>query len=190
MPVAPARRSGSRRGRGGVGGDRAAARGRGLSRSTRPRPGARTSRPAGSSASTAGSSRRSSGRWPRSGRAGTRASGRPARRFAALAAANVARSGQALVVSDERTREFLAPLPLKLLPMDARRREELEELGVKRLGELAGLPGGAVAERLGPDGRRAWSLARGGSKHASPRAQAGGGARRRRSSSRRRSATS
>jgi hypothetical protein len=33
---------------------------------------------------------------------------------------------------------------------------------VRRLGELAGLPGGAVAERLGPDGRRAWSLARGG----------------------------
>jgi hypothetical protein len=30
------------------------------------------------------------------------------------------------------------------------------------LGELAGLPGGAVAERLGPDGRRAWGLARGG----------------------------
>jgi protein ImuB len=85
------------------------------------------------------------------------------RRFAALAAANVARPGQALVVSDERTREFLAPLPLTLLPVDARRREELEELGVKKLGELAGLPGGAVAERLGPDGRRAWSLARGGS---------------------------
>jgi protein ImuB len=86
------------------------------------------------------------------------------RRFAALAAANVARAGQALIVSDERTREFLAPLPLTLLSLDARRREELEELGVKRLGELAGLPGGAVAERLGPDGRRAWSLARGGSK--------------------------
>ena len=89
--------------------------------------------------------------------------GAAGRRFAALAAANVARSGQALVVSDERTREFLAPLPLTLLPVDARRRAELEELGVKRLGELAGLPGGAVAERLGPDGRRAWSLARGGS---------------------------
>jgi protein ImuB len=90
--------------------------------------------------------------------------GAASRRFAALAAANVARAGQALVVSDERTREFLAPLPVTLLPMEARRREELEELGVKRLGELAGLPGGAVAERLGPDGRRAWGLARGGSK--------------------------
>jgi protein ImuB len=86
------------------------------------------------------------------------------RRFAALAAANVARAGQVLVVSDEHSREFLAPLPLTLLPLEAGRREELRELGITRLGELAGLPGGAVAERLGPDGRRAWGLARGGSR--------------------------
>src|SRR3954452_13919750 len=85
------------------------------------------------------------------------------RRFAALAAANVARAGQVLVVSDENAREFLAPLPLTLLPLEAGRREELRELGITRVGELAGLPGGAVAERLGPDGRRAWALARGGS---------------------------
>ena len=85
------------------------------------------------------------------------------RRFAALAAANVARSGQALVVADEHAREFLAPLPLNLLPLQARQQQELADLGITRLGELAGLPGGAVAERLGPDGRRAWSLARGGS---------------------------
>src|SRR5712691_8415653 len=80
----------------------------------------------------------------------------------ALAAAHVARPGQILVVSDERTREFLAPLPLDLLPLQQETQEELRELGVRRLGELAGLPGGAVAERLGPNGRRAWSLARGG----------------------------
>jgi len=84
------------------------------------------------------------------------------RRFAALAAANVARPGQILVVSDERLRDFLAPLPLELVPMEPRRRAELHELGVKRVGQLAGLPGAAVAERLGPDGRRAWGLARGG----------------------------
>ncbi len=83
------------------------------------------------------------------------------RRFAALAAANVARAGQALIVSDDRTRTFLAPLPLTLLPLERERYEELEELGVRTIGQLAGLPGGAVAERLGPDGRRAWSLARG-----------------------------
>jgi protein ImuB len=88
--------------------------------------------------------------------------GAAGRRFAALAAANVARPGQALVVSDERAQEFLAPLPLRLLGLDERRREELEALGVKRVGQLAGLPGAAVAERLGPDGRSAWGQARGG----------------------------
>ena len=84
------------------------------------------------------------------------------RRFAALAAAAIARPGQAIVVSDEQTQDFLAPLPLTLLPLDQERREELDHLGVKKIGQLAGLPGAAVAERLGPDGRRAWSLARGG----------------------------
>ena len=83
------------------------------------------------------------------------------RRFAALAAASVARPGQTLIVSDDRTRKFLAPLPLTLLPLDRERYDELEELGVRTIGQLAGLPGGAVAERLGPDGRHAWSLARG-----------------------------
>lgn len=88
--------------------------------------------------------------------------GAATRRFTALAAASVARPGQVLVVRDEEVGRFLAPLPLALLPLERQRYEELESLGVRRLGQLAGLPGGAVAERLGPDGRRAWSLARGG----------------------------
>lgn len=92
------------------------------------------------------------------------------RRFAALAAASVARPGQILIVSDDRTREFLAPLPLTLLPLEEQRRDELRELGVRTLGGLAGLPGVAVADRMGPDGRRAWSLARGrGSVSVEPR---------------------
>ncbi|HVM58109.1 MAG TPA: hypothetical protein VMT74_11620 [Gaiellaceae bacterium] len=88
--------------------------------------------------------------------------GAAGRRFAALAAASVAKPGQALVVRDEEIGRFLAPLPLSLLPLERQRYEELEALGIRKLGQLAGLPGGAVAERLGPDGRRAWSLARGG----------------------------
>ena len=88
--------------------------------------------------------------------------GAAGRRFAALAAASVARPGQLLVVRDEEVGRFLAPLPLSLLPLEQQRYNELEALGVRKLGQLAGLPGGAVAERLGPDGRRAWSLARGG----------------------------
>ncbi len=85
------------------------------------------------------------------------------RRFAALAAASIARPGQALVVADATEEEFLAPLPLSLLPLSADRYAELEGLGVRKLGELAALPGGSVAERLGQEGRRAWALAQGGS---------------------------
>jgi nucleotidyltransferase/DNA polymerase involved in DNA repair len=91
---------------------------------------------------------------PRAGAAG--------RRFTALAAASVARPGQILIVEGKEERDFLAPLPLTLLPLPQERYAELEGLGVRKLGELAALPGGAVAERLGPDGRHAWQLARGG----------------------------
>jgi protein ImuB len=84
-----------------------------------------------------------------------------ARRFAALAAASVAPAGRALLVDDAETELFLEPLPLHLLPLSPERREELSELGVKRLGELAGLPGAAVADRLGVEGSEAWRLSRG-----------------------------
>ena len=84
------------------------------------------------------------------------------RRFAALAAASVARPGQALIVEGKEERDFLAPLPLSLLPLPPDRYAELEGLGVRRLGDLARLPGGAVAERLGPEGQSAWKLAHGG----------------------------
>ena len=86
------------------------------------------------------------------------------RRFAALAAANVARPSQVLVVSDEQSPAFLAPHPLTLLPLETGRRQELQDLGVRTIGGLAALPDASVAERLGADGRRAHGLARGGSK--------------------------
>ena len=84
------------------------------------------------------------------------------RRFVALAAASVARPGQAVIVEGKEEQGFLEPLPLSLLPLPQSRYAELEGLGVRRLGELASLPGGAVEERLGQEGKRAWSLARGG----------------------------
>ena len=87
--------------------------------------------------------------------------GAASRRFAALAAATVAPAGRALIIDDGETHLFLEPLPLDVLPLSPERREELSELGVKRLGELARLPGTAVADRLGADGAEAWRLARG-----------------------------
>ena len=130
-------------------------------RSPEASPASSTSRPEVSSGSTAASRPRQEGA-PAVGSAWDARAGAAGRRFAALAAANVARPGQILVVSDEQARDFPRRRRSTCSPSTESRQQELRELGVRRLGELAGLPGGAVAERLGPDGRRAWSLARGG----------------------------
>ena len=90
--------------------------------------------------------------------------GAATRRFTALAAASVARPAQIVIVAEREEQAFLEPLPLSLLPLTPERYAELEGLGLRRLGELARLPGSAVAERLGVDGRRAWRLAHGGRK--------------------------
>ena len=90
--------------------------------------------------------------------------GAAGRRFTALAAASVSRPGQILIVAEKDEQAFLEPLPLSLLPMTADRYAELEGLGLRSLGELAQLPGGAVAERLGVEGRKAWRLSQGGRK--------------------------
>jgi protein ImuB len=87
-------------------------------------------------------------------------------RFTALAAASIARPGQIVRVDEARTHEFLAPLSLDLVPLPAEQHEELRELGIRRLGDLAGLPEPAVTDRFGPQGHEAWRLARGG--HGTP----------------------
>ena len=74
------------------------------------------------------------------------------RRFAALAAASVAKPGQLLVVRDEEVGKFLAPLPLSLLPLEQQRYEELEALGVRKLDSL---PGSRVAPSPNDRGRTA-----------------------------------
>ena len=92
-------------------------------------------------------------------------------RFTARAAAAVARPGAWLRVSDAEAREWLAPLPTGLLPLDdasrdlrgipASREEWLGLLGIATLGDLAALPRHAVEAQLGANGGRAWLAARG-----------------------------
>ena len=64
-------------------------------------------------------------------------------------------------MDDDESALFLEPLPLDLLSLTPDRRRELSELGIKRLGELARLPGASVADRLGPDGAEAWRIVTG-----------------------------
>ena len=86
------------------------------------------------------------------------------RRFAALAAASVARPGQALVVAAGQEEEFLAPLPLSLLPLTADRYARARRARRPQAGGARGAAGGSGRGAARPDGRRAWALARGGAR--------------------------
>lgn len=95
-------------------------------------------------------------------------------RFCAFAAASRARARRKPpLVPVGRMREFLSPLPVSLLRArlggpgreSLRLIETLERLGVRTLGELAGLPRVAVADRFGELGLAALALAEG---HDSP----------------------
>ena len=95
-------------------------------------------------------------------------------RFAAVAAATKARVRRPAIVSGTRAqaRAYLAPLPVALLrarPALADLPEALERLGVGTLGELAGLPLAALADRFGTVGLLAHELASGGDGALRPR---------------------
>lgn len=81
--------------------------------------------------------------------------------FAAEQAARRADPDGCTVVAGGGDREFLASLPLSVLEM-AELADLLGRLGIRTLGDLAGLPECDVSNRFGPDGRAAHRLARGG----------------------------
>ena len=92
-------------------------------------------------------------------------------RFAARAAAILQPSSESGVlmgspgdlprVCPGRDREFLAPLPLSLLPEAVSERHLLQRLGLATLGELADLHSASLRRRLGSRGLDLQSLARG-----------------------------
>ena len=112
--------------------------------------------------------------------AARRAVGVPARfgvapsRFAAVAAATRARVRRPVIVAGDRAqaRAFLASMPVALLrarPALAELPEALERLGIKTLGELAGVAPAALADRFGRTGLLAYELAQGGDGALRPR---------------------
>jgi nucleotidyltransferase/DNA polymerase involved in DNA repair len=82
-------------------------------------------------------------------------------KFAAWVASRKAPPGQSRIVPPDGVAAFLAPEPSTSLPISPDMGDLLIRLGLKSLGQLADLAPGAVAARLGPDGRRAWLLASG-----------------------------
>ncbi len=84
----------------------------------------------------------------------------------AEAALMLARSTHRIVIADDgNVRAKLGPLPVTLLPCDSRMLAILSRWGIRTLGQLAALPDTALVSRLGQQGRRMQSLARGEADH-------------------------
>lgn len=79
--------------------------------------------------------------------------------FSARLAAARARPGRLLRIADAA--EFLAPLPSRVLPLDAEQLERLELLGLRTLGAVAAIGPRELESQLGRAGRHAVMLARG-----------------------------
>jgi nucleotidyltransferase/DNA polymerase involved in DNA repair len=84
--------------------------------------------------------------------------GLAANKFVARAAATV---NDGTIVRSGRERDFVAPLPLHVLALEAYVTERLHLLGVRTLGELAALPHGPFVRRFGPDAAPAHDRANG-----------------------------
>ncbi len=79
-----------------------------------------------------------------------------------LAARIAARESDGVrIVPSAETRRFLASLPVMMLGPDGATATTLQTWGITRIGQLATLPGGAVAHRLGPAGAELVRRARG-----------------------------
>ncbi len=80
-------------------------------------------------------------------------------KLVAKVASGLAKPDGLVVVEPERVTEFLAPLPVSRLPgVGAKTRETLEALGIRTLGELAGVRLEALEPFFGPSQAR-WLLA-------------------------------
>ena len=77
------------------------------------------------------------------------------------------------VVTRQEQREFLAGVPLHELPLPAELHESLRRFGLRTLGEVAALPPGPLAARLGPEAALLSRMGRGEDAAAlAPRAEA------------------
>ena len=83
-----------------------------------------------------------------------------ANKFTSFVAARVRRSsGVTMVPADAAA--FLAPHPIELLPCSSDLIDDLEQLGLRSLGDIAAQEPHALLDRFGREGRRAWELANG-----------------------------
>jgi nucleotidyltransferase/DNA polymerase involved in DNA repair len=82
-------------------------------------------------------------------------------KFAARVAASITAPGASKVIPSGEERDFLAPLPVDLLPTSEAMLWRLHLLGVETMGEITRMPLGAFQAQFGPEGKRCWDLAYG-----------------------------
>ena len=82
-------------------------------------------------------------------------------KFTTHVAAVSVEPNSALLIAPGRERAFLAPFPVKLLPLGEEMVRRLQLLGIRTLGQLAALPLSAVQTQLGKQGQLFQQLARG-----------------------------
>lgn len=84
-------------------------------------------------------------------------------RFAAYCAAIRACPSKPIRLPNSQVavKEFLAPMPVDLLPLNSRAIELLHDFALDTMGDLAAQSFSALQAQLGPDGRHAWELVNG-----------------------------
>lgn len=82
-------------------------------------------------------------------------------KFSAFVAAAIAGAGEARTVVAQETRDFLAPHPVDLLPLEPETLRRARMLSITTLGGYAALPRHAAQAQFGAMGASAWELANG-----------------------------
>ncbi|MBP1623045.1 MAG: dinB [Acidobacteria bacterium] len=83
-------------------------------------------------------------------------------KFIAKIASDLKKPDGLVVVEPGREKEFLAPLPIgKLWGVGSKTEAYLKQIGLERIGQLAGLSHGELASRLGKSGAHLWQLSQG-----------------------------
>ena len=84
-------------------------------------------------------------------------------RFPSYCAAIRAKPSQPLRLPNNQAavKEFIAPMPVDLLPLETRAVDLMHDFAIDTMGELALQSVSALQAQLGPDGRRAWELVNG-----------------------------
>ena len=84
-------------------------------------------------------------------------------RFPAYCAAIRAQPFKPLRLPNNRiaVKEFLAPMPVDILPLESRAIDLMHDFALDTMGDLAAQSVSALQAQLGPDGRRAWELVNG-----------------------------